>query len=596
MIQTHASRPAEGDNTRTAEWVARAVIVSVAGALAWYTWGHWGDFQIDNGREIYVPAAILKGKLLFRDLWYMYGPLAPYLKALLFRIFGVHLTVLFIFGLTLTIGAALVTFEIARQFHLGLVTSMVPSLFFLVEAFYPFIRNFVFPYSYAASVEIGFACLVLLGFEVLAQYLIQRSPRKLFENFAVCSAGLLPALAGYGWFVWKLSARTLFFDNWISTPGTYFMRTFAKTTLAEQGLRFVPLELLQAVEYAVLAMGLWWSIASLNAVAIKKLQSKSRLWIGALALGNLVPVAIIVYPVWTSKLLFDPLLKFFPSQLFLISTVLELQTIVSQIIFPTGIFLLGVLFLIHAVWKLWRARKWGVEIQEAALGIYAILDSVRQMMELRPNIWRCAVFFNIPMFIIFVILVDRIIRWAGRSLDARRRDFLAGSLLSAEAVFLFVLFFPHPEYRPAKLATDIGTFYTKRDIAVLAPQIVSFMKTHTKNGKDILVLPEPPTYYVLAGMQAPSRWYSLMPGYLAPEQEQDFINEVVSNQVRYVLIANRTMPEYGPVHFGVGYAETINRWIMANYTRTGQFGPVPGEPFPPYIVWIYEKKDAAPGS
>src|SRR5258707_9464656 len=260
-------------------WMARAVIVSVTGALAWYTWGHWGDFQIDNGRALYVPAEILKGKLLFRDLWYMYGPLAPYLKALLFRIFGVHLTVLYIFGLTLTIGTALVTFEIARQFNLGLVISTVPSLFFLVEAFYPFIRNFVFPYSYAASLasflglaclyfvirhaselrtqhlafatvlaglivltkqEVGFACLVLLSFEVLALFLIQRSRRKFVENIAVCCAGLSPALAVYGWFVWKLSARTLFFDNWISTPGTYFMRTFSKTTLAEQGLRFVP--------------------------------------------------------------------------------------------------------------------------------------------------------------------------------------------------------------------------------------------------------------------------------------------------------------------------------------------------------------------
>jgi hypothetical protein len=248
-----------------------------------------------------------------------------------------------------------------------------------------------------------------------------------------------------------------------------------------------------------------------------------------------------------------------------------------------------------AVWELWRTRKWGLEIQGAALGIYAILDSVRQMMELRPNLYKCAVFFNVPIFLIFVILVDRIIRWAGRSLDARGRDFLAGSLLSAEAVFLFVLFLPHPEYLSAKLTTDIGTFYTKPDIAILAPQIVSFMKTHTKNGRDILVVPEPPTYYVLAGMQAPTQWYSVMPGYLAPEQEQDFINEAVSNQVRYVLIANRSMSEYGPVHFGVGYAESIYRWITANYTMAGQFGPVPGASLPPYIVWIYEKKDATPG-
>src|SRR6202035_625475 len=142
-------------------WIARAVILGVAAALAWYTWGHWGNFQIDNGREVYVPAEILKGKLLFRDLWYMYGPLAPYVKALLFRIFGVQLMALFVFGLTLTIGFALLTFEIARRFRLGVMCSTLPSLFFLVESFYPTIRNFIFPYSYAASLAafLGVACL-----------------------------------------------------------------------------------------------------------------------------------------------------------------------------------------------------------------------------------------------------------------------------------------------------------------------------------------------------------------------------------------------------------------------------------------------------
>ena len=253
-----------------AEWGARLAIIFLACGMAWHTWGHWGSFQIDNGRELYVPAEILKGRLLFRDLWYMYGPLAPYVKALLFWAFGVHLTVLYVFGLTLTMGTALVTFEITRRFGLGPVGSAVPSLFFLVEAFYPFIFNFVFPYSYAASLaaflgmaclyfvmrhaasaralhlgiaavlaclvvltkqEFGVACLALLAFEVAASYLLGRSASRLFRNIAVCLAGLLPSLAVYGWFVWKLSAKVLFIENWISTPGTYFMRTFSKITL-----------------------------------------------------------------------------------------------------------------------------------------------------------------------------------------------------------------------------------------------------------------------------------------------------------------------------------------------------------------------------
>ena len=48
------------------------------------------------------------------------------------------------------------------------------------------------------------------------------------------------------------------------------MQTFSKTTLAEQGLRFEPLELLQTVEYALLAMAFWWLIAFLIAMAFRK--------------------------------------------------------------------------------------------------------------------------------------------------------------------------------------------------------------------------------------------------------------------------------------------------------------------------------------
>jgi hypothetical protein len=220
----------KGSEAPSRAWIARAIIVAVAGTMAWFTWGHWGDFQIDCGREIYVPAAILQGKLLYRDIWYMYGMLAPYVQALLFHVFGISLTVLYVFGLTLTIGSALLVFEIARQFDLGLSLSVLPSLFFLSEAFYPFIFNFVFPYSYAATLasflglaclyfvirhalgmrvmhlgmaalfgalalmtkqEFGFACLILLAFEVAVSYLIRRSAPQLGQNLAVCLAWMV---------------------------------------------------------------------------------------------------------------------------------------------------------------------------------------------------------------------------------------------------------------------------------------------------------------------------------------------------------------------------------------------------------------------
>ena len=612
----------EGSSASGAAWLVRVFLVCVAGILAWHTWGHWGDFQIDNGRELYVPAEILKGKLLFRDLWYMYGPLAPYLKALLFWVFGVKLTVLYAFGLSLTIGTALVTFEVARRFRLGIVGSAVAPLVFLIEAYYPFIKNFVFPYSYAASLgaflgtvclyfvvrhassrhvadlalaavstglalltkqEFGVACLALLGFDVAACYWIRRSPGELLRNTAVCLAGLLPAVAVYGWFVWKLSARVIFFENWISTPGTYFMRTFAKITIPAQGLRFLPAELLETAEYTLLGLALWILLGSLAVAAIKKMGLRSRfsvvgaamvalapLWIAAAAFVRLYPLGVAdPRKAWSSIVL--------P---------------VTQSIFPKGIFFLVLFFIGHALWKLVKEPSDEMALLEAGLGIYASLVAFRQMMELRPELYDCSVFFNGPAFLVFFILLYKMIRWVCRSLDTKRGEAVAAGMLGAEAVLACILFYPRPQILTTRLTTGNGSFYTRSDVATLFPEIISFMKTHTQNGKDILVLPEPPSLYVFAGMEAPSRWYSLLPGVVAPEQEQQYIDEIAANRVRYVLIANRILTEYNVHGFANGgYNVPIYNWIMANYVKVGQFGPMPDAPHPVYIMWIYERKD-----
>jgi ADP-heptose:LPS heptosyltransferase len=599
-------------------WIARTVIVGFAAALAWYTWGHWGDFQVDSGRELYVPAEILKGKLLFRDLWYMYGPLAPYLKALLFRIFGVQLAVLYSFGLTLTIGTALITFEIGRRFGLGLLGSAVPSLFFLIESFYPTIRNFVFPYSYAASLavflglaclyfvilhasdmrllhlglaavlaglvvltkqEFGVACVALLGFEIAASHWIRRSWPETLRNGALCFAGLLPAVAVYGWFVWKLSARFIFFENWIQTPGTYFMRTFGKITIPYQGLRFVPSELLENAGYTILCLAVWALFACVAAIAIKEVKLVSRYSMTGCVIA-------VLSPMWIANISF---LQYPWGRSFFIAAM-------TQTVFPKGIFFLVLFFTIHSLWRLARVPRAGLDLQEAGLGIYAALVGFRSMMELRAPSYDCAVFFNGPAFLVFVILLYRIISWACQRWNPRRRNFVVGSLLTAEVVMLLLLFFPNPQVLSTRLVTNNGSFYTRPDVAALFPQIISFMKTHTRNGKDILVLPEPPSLYVFAGMEAPSRMYGLVPGYVAPEKEQEYIDEVASNHVRYVLISNRSTREYHVQDFVQGgYNKSVYEWILANFVRDGQFtlpSEAPGYD-DPYIMWVYKRKDPA---
>jgi hypothetical protein len=250
----------------------------------------------------------------------------------------------------------------------------------------------------------------------------------------------------------------------------------------------------------------------------------------------------------------------------------------------------------HALWKVWKSPTSSLAVPEAALGIYAAVSSVRVMMDLAPSLYSYSVIFNAPPYLVFVILVTRVIRWAGRSLEPRNRNLLAGCLLGAVAALYFVALLPDPRRLPTPLKTDIGTFYTKTDVALLFPQIISFMKTHTKNGKDILVVPEPPSLYVFAGMQSPTRSYSLTPGVVDPEHEQEFIREVTANDVRYVLLSNRTVGEYGIAPFGAGYNKIIYQWIIHNYRKVGQFGPLRDSLPDAYIMSIFERKSTEPAS
>lgn len=620
------SEEAGAVSSERAVWIARALIVSVTSALAWYTWGHWGDFQIDNGRELYVPAEILKGKMLFRDLWYMYGPLAPYLKAFLFRIFGVNLHVLYGFGLALAFANALLTFEVGRQLRLGIIGSLVAPLFFIVESFYPFIRNFIYPYSYAAALgtvlgvaclyfalrfaknaksstlfiaaffaglvcytkqEIGFACVVLLAFLLAVRVLANRSGPELARNLAVCFTGFVPAIIGYAYFAIKLTPKFVFFDNWISTPGTYFMRTFGKITMPEQGMRFIPEELLNATLMALFCVLVW----ALFGRAISSSVTKFNLAPGV----SLASVILLCFtPVVAASFVF---LHTFPNRIVREPSLLsQLITIpLTQVILPKGMFFLAVAFTGYALWRTLKPTRILSDIQEAALGIYACLLAMRQMMEITPSIYKCSVFFNVPLFLVFVLIIRKIVSWSARSLSGAQLNFTLSGVMIGESALLFVLFFPNPNILTAKFDSPYGGFYTRPDVAILFPQIIDFMKSHTRNNKDILVIPEPPSLYVFAGMDAPSRWYSLVPGYIAPGQEQQYIDELAANDVRYVLIANRSFNEYQIRGFiNDGYSQHVHHWINDHFTKVGQIGPTPDAPYPPYIVWIFERRDLVP--
>ncbi len=147
-------------------WIAAAFVIAVFIALSVWTWRKWPDLLIDFGRELYVPWQLLSGKVLYRDMAYLNGPLSPYLNALWFRIFGTSFTTLFMVNLVITGVLTAALFFLIRRSSDTLTATLSCLVFLCVSAFAHFTRvgnyNFVSPYSHEMTHGIAFSVLMIL--------------------------------------------------------------------------------------------------------------------------------------------------------------------------------------------------------------------------------------------------------------------------------------------------------------------------------------------------------------------------------------------------------------------------------------------------
>ncbi|MGO9395270.1 MAG: glycosyltransferase family 39 protein [Desulfobaccales bacterium] len=171
-------------------WIGPAVITLVFLILSFWTWRKWPDLLIDFGRELYMPWQINSGKVLYKDLAYWNGPLAPYLNALWFRIFGVSFTTLVYCNLAIIIAICSIIFSLIKR-SCDRTTAVMACIVFLCTAAFPqFIEmgsfNFVSPYDHSVTHAILFSFILIY---CLSSYL--RAPRHVMLVLAGFSCGLV---------------------------------------------------------------------------------------------------------------------------------------------------------------------------------------------------------------------------------------------------------------------------------------------------------------------------------------------------------------------------------------------------------------------
>ena len=110
--------------------------------------GHYANIMFDIGREVYYPQRILDGKVLYKDLFNIYGPFSYLFNALLYKIFTPHLNTLYFSGILCSFGIVSGIYLISKKF-LSEFLSFALGLFTIISGVCAtHLFNYTLPYSY----------------------------------------------------------------------------------------------------------------------------------------------------------------------------------------------------------------------------------------------------------------------------------------------------------------------------------------------------------------------------------------------------------------------------------------------------------------
>jgi hypothetical protein len=532
------------------------------------TWARWGHVRIDCGGSLDRAARIAEGAVLYRDVLSPYGPVGCYTIAALFRIFGIHLSVVYAAGLALLVAESCLLWTICRRFLGELECAVGLVAFWVLFGFQPGFLNWVLPNTFASTfgaffatgalalvlryhgrgeawqlvgaslctaaaglskAEFGLAAFATLMVAVVSFPRPSRGRAKAVALLVV--PGLLLSGVVAGIFVCLVPWRQLLFDN------VYRLRSFERSVPAYRAGLFPPLG--PVVRDTLLRYGI--ELPARAAIVSAGLGTamgggvRRLLGIGLATAALLVPL-VPGYP---------PLPDFFrsyaPARQFVWS--------------PMAWALLAAL----AFSVTYKKKQDGGLRALALVATFSVFLAVR--WELRVA-WPSFYAVFAPFLTIFVV------RFLASRVVAPGHAGTAAALVIAVAVATGGAdnWRIYNEY-VSTLGYPRGTIRTTRVEGELLRQTVDYVRSNTTVDDYVAVMPEERLINFLAERRHPTRDPGVGPGWLATaEDEERFIREIEEKGTPMIVLSARRYPEFGAGSFA-SYSPGIMRYITREYRK-----------------------------
>jgi 4-amino-4-deoxy-L-arabinose transferase-like glycosyltransferase len=551
------------------------------------SWQKWADLTIDGGREMNTPLRLLRGEQIYSDVYYLYGPLAPYLNAALYALFGAHLNTLYAAG---TIASLLVLVVV---FHLGATLTGVRAAAlttWTVLVFCVFKRNgnYIFPYTYSAvygtllglatlasgiryiqgqrprwlilaGVFAGLAliCKLEFGFAATASLVALARSERPGARFRTLVRGLSPALAipaiTYGMLLTMAPWESVVNDTFlwpadIPPELLYFNRTKLGLNDPAKTLRELlsALAMLGIAASVVLAASARLGDGSVRAV-LRTLPQPSRRWLLAVAGGS---VGLLLLNRWVFNTRWD------------VSPFRALPVL-----------------CVALVWYYSR-RSDGSHDREVhrrslfVLGVYGVAVLARVILRVPSGGGYGSYLLPVPL-LLFTHLGTKFYepvftRFPKSAFQAQRIVVTLFTTALAAATLVVGYRYVRTDY--VAIETARGTIKVPGNQSRAFQGALEFLARATRPEDYLCALPEGSSLNFLADRRAPLRYEIVTPGFLDADGEQRAIEQLKAKGVRYIFLLNRPTTEFACPAFGRECYRGLMGWIEANYEVAAVFG------------------------
>jgi hypothetical protein len=578
------------------KFIGPSILVFAGAYMLHLSWFKWPDLLIDYGRELYVPWQITQGNVLYADLNHLYGPLAHYLNAFLFQIFGTGLSTLVYFNICLVILLAFLIYDLFKSTFGDFIATIAGLCFLVIFAFSQYVGianyNFICPYSHEITYGVF---LFFLALFIFRKYLLKPDWRFAaligfligliyLTKVEIFIASFITFLTGFIFIFWKI--RPPHFRKHLFNLIFFFFIPIAAFFIYFS----FHMPLINALDSIIASYKSLFMGALINNIFYLRISGFD---------DPLKNIAIMFKQAggYLILLIFTIMISYLYTRLknnaFKYGWILTVFALVFVIIFlgifrvnwleiarPYPIFLIVLLILLMVQLVLKSGNKtFPLKfLPFALLTLYSFLLLLKMILNI--HLYHYGFALAMPASLVMVAILMYYIpafvsRWGNKSVAAG----FMGLFIFLALLFYFNFtkqIYALKNYPVAQGRDRFLTFDPRvSNRGSIMNETLKYIDKLMSKKDTFIVLPEGVMINYLSRKSNPSRYFEFTPNFVEAIGEEKILDVISPAHPSFIILSEKDTSEHGAQYFGKNYALNIYSWIVNNYTKVLRIGAEP---------------------